>query len=899
MRPHLGTAFGLMTAVIAGLLAGGSEKAHAQVTWLGGTSTAWTTGANWDGGVAPTTSQVAAFGSEFGTFQPSLTSGTVAGLQFFRPEGGWTITTSGTLTVSSVQGLDDSLNTSGTTTFNGNVLPGNGSTWTVGEGGTVRVTNRLILGSSGHTFTVVGGLVAAGSLSGGGSNGNMTKAGSGTLVVSGSSTNVAQFTIRAGTVVLGHGHALGSSSAIRGEGGTIQSTIDLTGANAIPKSILLANTSAPGLIFSGTQSIQISGSTYMGTSSTSALPTLTNNIASGKTLTLGNVTGNSAGSGLSRITFAGSGHTIITGSMTSGATGGSNYLKAGSGTLTLQGVGVFTGTMALTEGTLRVENAAALGTTAPFIITGGTLHLGDLNVTKTGIVRFSGGLVSSGTLTNDTQAFDGQSGTVSATLAGTGGLTKSTNGLLVLSGSNSYTGVTTLSGTGGTLQFATRNALYGGGTANWTAANINTGTLSTLALNVGGAGEFSSGDVTTLLASLGGLGGAVNNDGLRAGARIGFDTTNAPGGTFTIADNLANSTGTGGGTLGVTKLGSGTLTLSGTNTYTGPTRVEAGVLRMGSATAFGSGNNVVLAGGEIDLSVFGATVGTLTVGGTDAAVTGSGTLTVGGNVTYTSTPTGGRIETGLDLGGAARTFTVGGDGTGSNALTVSGPITSAGGITKVGTGRLVLDGTSSFTGKTALEAGVLEIASVADAGTSSALGAATGTNARIDLGTGTTVPTLRYVGGGHETNRGLYLAGGTGGGAILEAAGPGAVMFTGSVTAAAGAKTLTLTGTSTADNTLTRIGDAVGVDKTGPGVWRLTGTSTFTRQVRVLEGTLLVSGTAGRDGNGVLGADNESFLPTIGAAETAGPARLTLEAGSLFDRDLVLSQAGFGLRFSR
>jgi autotransporter-associated beta strand protein len=154
----------------------------------------------------------------------------------------------------------------------------------------------------------------------------------------------------------------------------------------------------------------------------------------------------------------------------------------------------------------------------------------------------------------------------------------SSTGRWILSGNNTYTGNTTINT--GTLQFAKTASLYNGTTANWTASSIIVQNGGTLAVNVGGAGEFDTGNVTTLLTNLGGLGGAVGLNGLRAGSTIGFDTTNA-GGSFTIADIIANSTGSG-GAIGVAKLGTGTLILSGNTTFTNSSTISAGTLEIGS-----------------------------------------------------------------------------------------------------------------------------------------------------------------------------------------------------------------------------------------------------------------------------------------------------------------------------
>ena len=69
---------------------------------------------------------------------------------------------------------------------------------------------------------------------------------------------------------------------------------------------------------------------------------------------------------------------------------------------------------------------------------------------------------------------------------------------------------------------------------------------------------------------LGNLSTGLNNNGLVAGSAIGFDTTNGNG---AYAGTIGDSTGTGGGAVGLVKLGANTLSLTGANTYSGGTTI--------------------------------------------------------------------------------------------------------------------------------------------------------------------------------------------------------------------------------------------------------------------------------------------------------------------------------------
>jgi fibronectin-binding autotransporter adhesin len=233
-----------------------------------------------------------------------------------------------------------------------------------------------------------------------------------------------------------------------------------------------------------------------------------------------------------------------------------------------------------------------------------------LNTSSTRTVTFAGngttnvvGTIANGTLTN-------------------GKVTITNTGTTTFSGANTYTNLTTVSA--GTLVFAKTVSLYNGNTANWTAGRLAVASGATLAFNVGGTGEFTTGNITTLLTNLAASTSATN--GMNAGSILGIDTTNAVGGTFTITDIIANTTGAAGGSRGLTKLGTGSLVLSGNNTYTGATTVSAGTLIVNGNS--GSSNFTVRSGASLGGT---GTVGNLTIqsGGTLAPGNSPGILNTG------------------------------------------------------------------------------------------------------------------------------------------------------------------------------------------------------------------------------------------------------------------------------
>lgn len=405
-------------------------------------------------------------------------------------------------------------------------------------------------------------------------------------------------------------------------------------------------------------------------------------------------------------TTAGGGNVTLGGSI-SGAGGLS---LTSNGVLTLSGSNSYSGgtTLSAAGAVLRVSNNHALGTGGITFGSLGSIQAVDNDVTLANsgtytLLTASGSqsLTFTGKLTGATGGsrdianniaagksltltnidISAQAATRALTITGTGNtnvvgtiangnatngqLTISNTGVTTLSGTNTYTSLTTASA--GTLVFARTSALYNSNTANWTAGRIAVANGATLAFNVGGAGEFTTGNVTTLLTNL--AASSAANNGMNAGAILGFDTSNAAGGSFTIADVIADTTGAAGGARGLAKLGTGALVLSASNSYTGGTTLKGGAIVANSAASLGA---------ESGALTFAAS-GTLQ---SAAAYSTSRQTVVNANATAA-----------ID--------------TQSHTLTQSGGISGSGNIVKLGSGTLALTGSSSLTGSATVNAGTL------------------------------------------------------------------------------------------------------------------------------------------------------------------------------------------------
>ncbi|MCE9589610.1 MAG: autotransporter-associated beta strand repeat-containing protein, partial [Planctomycetes bacterium] len=763
------------------------------------------------------------------SFAGVIQDGSGAGLLNLSKLGAGTLTLSGT-----------SSTYSGTTTISAGILQaagsgslgdGSASNTLIFAGGTLQATGTITspstrgitLSSTGLIDTNSQSITLAGVISG--ANG-LTKSGAGTLTLSGASTYTGVTTVSAGTLAFG----------------TIANRDGTASALGAPTS------AANGTIALGAATLQYTGSgdttnrvvnlTGAGTIDASGSGTLTfdNDATSVITATAQNLTLTGSGNGTINSPIA-----TTTGTLT----------KTGTGTWTLAGTNTFTGAVTISDGTLSIPtitNAATNGTLGAsanvpsnLFLNGGTLQYtgGDVSTDRLFAVGSSGGTIDAS-----------GSGAINFNNTGSMGFNSQTGArTITLTGSN--TGANTISAVIGNNSGAT--SLIKSGTGSWTLSGTNTYTGTTTI----SAGTLAAGSTSSL-----GTGAASNTLVFAGGTLQATGTITSPStrgvtlnstGLIDTNGNSVSIAGVVNGANGLTKNGAGTLTLTGTNTFSGPVQVSNGTLSIASINNSGNSslgtNTVVLLGssGKTGALQFTGASGSTTrgfllaTGGTGAFdVTGTNTLTLGGLVSgsgaFSKTGTGmlvlsntansysggttisagtlaaaasgslgdgsatnalifagGTLQaTGVITSPSTRGVTMTGTGiidTNGNSMSIAGLIDGAGGLTKNGTGTLTLTNTNTFAGTVAINSGTLSVASIADGGAASGLGA----GGTIGIGSAGTVGTLQYTGGSVATNRAVALgaAGGVidGGGATLTMSGP----FSGGPLTKSGAGTLILT----------------------------------------------------------------------------------------------------------
>ena len=508
-----------------------------------------------------------------------------------------------------------------------------------------------------------------------------------------------------------------------------------------------------------------------------------------------------------------------------------------------------------------------------------------LTIINSGIVI--GGLSGNGvtranavTFTGGTNVLELQAGsTITGNVVGTG-----TDTFRLGGAANSSFDVSSI---GGTAQYQGFSTFIKTGTSTWTLTNsttavtpwtINQGTLAVSAdSNLGAA----SGGLTFGGGTLQFLSGFTTARSV---------TLNAGGGTFDTDGNNATLSSTIVGVGGLTKVGAGILTLSGTSSYTGATTINAGTLLGGAVNTFSPASATTInTGGTLDLGGFAQTINAVSLAGgalQNGALTGAITSTggtvngIGGGATLTTTAgittllganayTGATaVNAGTLLGGAVNTFSpasattintggtldLGGFAQTINAVSLAGgalqngaltgAITSTGGtVNGIGGGATLtttagittLLGANAYTGATAVNGGTL-------------LGGAVNTFSPASATTINTGGTLD-LGGFAQTINAVSLAGG----ALQNGALTGAITSTGgTVNGIGGGATLTTTA----------------------GITTLLGANAYTGATAVNGGTLDVAGSITNSSSVTVNAGG-----TLTGTGTVAPITVTIASG--------------------
>lgn len=675
-----------------------------------------------------------------------------------------------------------------------------------------------------------------------------TKLGAGTIVLSGVNTYRGTTNISTGTLKISGGTNISNTSAV-----IVDGVFDLNGASE----------SVGSLAGTGTVTSSVAGNIVLSAGGDNSSTSFSGIIQNGSATSLGFTKG-----GAGTLTL--SGNNSYTGVTTISA-GIVQLGSAGDGTNTP--LGTIAGATSVTAGAMLDLNGFTLSTDEALILNGsGITNGGALSNNSATAVAYTG-LITLGSASrivadagdiNITGTSDITGNTFRLTLAGTGngsitrnlnnttgGLTKTGTGTWTVSGNSSYTASTIISGgifklgSAGDGTNTPLGTIAGRTTVSAGAVlDLNGITISTLEpLTINGTGISNGGvlvnsavanvdyNAVVLLGSASSIiadAGAINllNTGTMTGT--GFGLTLGGSGNGTIASII----GTGAGTL--TKIGTGTWTLSGVNTYTGATTISTGTIKIGGGTNIAN-TNAVTVDGVLDLAGANESIGSLAGTGTvTSSVAGTIVLTVGGN--NTSTTFSGILE--------------------------NGSATSVG-LTKIGTATFTVSGNNTYTGLTTVTAGRLQLGAAGD-GTNTALGT-------IDAGTTVSAgATLDLNGFTLSTDESLILNG-TGitlGGALSNSSAT-AVDYTGLITLgsasriAADAGDINITGTSVITGntfrlTLAGAGNGSitrdlnnttgGLTKTGTGIWTVSGNSTYTAST-IVSGGVLKLGSEG-DGTG-------------------------------------------------
>ncbi|HEB6875966.1 TPA: fibronectin-binding autotransporter adhesin ShdA [Salmonella enterica subsp. enterica serovar Havana] len=402
----------------------------------------------------------------------------------------------------------------------------------------------------------------------------LTKQGDGTLILSNTGNDYGDTEIVGGILAAKDAASLGTGDVMIAENAKL----------ALSQGTLDNNVTGEGqIVKSGSDELIVTGD---------------NNYSGGTTISGGTLTADHADS-LGTGTIANSGVLQVgEGELKNTLSGSGSLVKTGTGELTLSGDNTYSGGTTISGGTLTADHADSLGS-------------GDID--NSGVLK-----VGEGELKN--------------TLSGSGSLVKTGTGELTLGGDNTYSGGTTI--TGGTLTADHADSLGSGDIDNSGVLQVGEGELENTLSGSGslvktGTGELTlSGDNTYSGGTtiIGGTLTADHADSLGTGSV-------ANSGVLQVGEGELENTLSGSGSL--VKTGTGELTLSGDNSYSGGTTIIGGTLTADHADSLGTGavaNSGVLQVGEGELEN--------TLSGSGSLVkTGTGELTLGGDNSYSGDTT--------------------------------------------------------------------------------------------------------------------------------------------------------------------------------------------------------------------------------------------------------------------
>lgn len=732
------------------------------------------------------------------------------------------------------------------------------------------------------------------------SSGQFTKAGTGTLTLSGANTYTGGTKISAGKLIVTKPNGEYEDNAALEIANTDDRTVGkIGGSGDFVKSG--AGKLSTGTTPTNTGTVTVSGGTF-------AIPALSRSIVDNSIVEL---------TGTSNTTQSG----VLTGT--------GSLLKSGSGTMTLGAGNTYVGNT-ITGGTLRLSSDTSLGTASSLVVSGsGTLDTGTANASVTsiagdGTIRIPGGTLTVGNATDNT--FTGP-------IIGNNDtkLVKNGAGTLTLTGNLQYTGLTTVNA--GRL-------VEPKATGNYNLTGILelaiSGTQTSTGLITGTGSLVQSGNGSLWLKGLNTYTGGTS---IKSGSAL---TVSVPTGDYANEGSLefnpdVSRTATGAiyGSGPVSKTGALDLTLSGANSFTGGLSVKAGTLNASSTAALGNGD-VVLLGGILSPTINGVGVKNLIFGDgastANGSVFGVGSLTLSGDLTLnnatgnTTAPASILSKVSLPSG----THTLSGNGQASSGAydaIFGGVISGSGGLAATGQ-TFALNAANTYTGATAVNGGTL-YATVLNAlpsatsltvagGATLSLAPAASTNGVLAGNYSQTVAGLAGAGNillgsatltvnnsPNNTWDGVISGSGSlvksGGGNLLLT---GANSYTGGTIVTAGKLIVRQpTGTSYDDrariefnapaNTSASFAGTIfgvgGVDKGGAGDFTLSGTNTYTGGTNVIAGRLIVANPNGSYADGTAlefrndaASTSTGIISGAGTLTKSGTGTLSLQGANTF-----------------